>query len=203
MSIMTKQRCLVLNKSWTPIKTIPLRRAVIMLFSEHNDGTPKARVIEPESYQAFTWEDWSKMKPLATDEAIQAANIRFKVPEIILLSRYNKLPKPKVHFSRRNLYKRDEMTCQYCGKQPGSAELNIDHVIPRAQGGQSSWENCVLSCIPCNSKKANRQPHECGMKLLKTPKKPKMDMFKLDELSDIPDSWNAFISEAYWSVEMK
>src|SRR5437870_761778 len=119
-SVMTRNRCLVLNKNWAPVGTVTLERAIIMLFSTYANNEPKARVIEPSSYQAFTWDDWSKLKPELTDEVIRSANMAFKIPEIILLSRYEKLPKPKVHFSRRTLYKRDDMTCQYCGCKPGS-----------------------------------------------------------------------------------
>ncbi|MFX7620976.1 HNH endonuclease signature motif containing protein, partial [Acinetobacter baumannii] len=80
------------------------------------------------------------------------------MPEIILLSKYDKLPAQRVHFSRRTLYHRDNNTCQYCSKKFSTSDLNIDHVLPRSQGGRSSWENCVLACFKCNSKKANRTP---------------------------------------------
>lgn len=196
------QRCLVLNKAWHPITTVALRRAIVMLFSEYKDGTPKARVIEPNTFQPYTWEDWAKLEPVS-DETLKSAHLEFRIPEVILLSRYDKLPQPKVHFSRRNLYKRDDMTCQYCGAKPGSAELNIDHVIPKSRGGQSTWENCVLSCVKCNSRKADKLLHECGMKLRKTPKKPRMNMFKLGGMTKPIESWKQFISETYWSVEMK
>lgn len=203
MSVLAQQRCLVLNKGWAPISTVPLRRAIIMLFTKHEDGVPKARIIEPDSYQVMTWDDWSKLRPKATDETIQAGNIAFRVPEVILLSRYDKLPRPKIHFSRRNLYKRDEYTCQYCGCQPGSSELTIDHVLPKAQGGKSTWENCVLACIGCNSRKADRTPQQAHMKLAKEPHKPHLNMFKLDGMTKPIKSWEQFLGEAYWSVELK
>jgi 5-methylcytosine-specific restriction endonuclease McrA len=200
-AILTSKKCLVLNKNWTPVGTVTLQRAIIMLFSEYDDGTPKAKIIEPDTYQTFTWEDWSKFKPLATDESIAAANVAFKIPEIILLSRYEKLPKPKVHFSRRTLYKRDKMTCQYCGAQPGSEELTIDHVTPRAQGGLTTWENCVLACVECNRKKADRTPKQARMKLLSEPKKPDLNSFRYDTIRPVK-SWESFIGTAYWSVPL-
>lgn len=192
------RRCLVLNKSWTPINTVSLQRALIMLFSMER-GEPKARVIDPESYQTFEWSDWSKLKVLASDEAIQGANIMFKIPEVILLSKYDKLPQRTAHFSRRNLYKRDNMTCQYCGATPGSQELTIEHVIPRAQGGTTTWENCVLACVECNRRKADRTPKQAGMKLRKIPKKPHIRFFRYDTLKPVK-SWEAFLGEAYWNV---
>ena len=198
-SVFERGRCLVLNKSWTPLRTVSLQRAIIMLFSVYEDGEPKARVIEPESYATMTWDDWSKLKPLATDEAIRGARMEFRVPEVILLTRYDKLPQPKVHFSRRNLYKRDGMTCQYCGARPGSQELTVDHVIPRAQGGGTSWENCVLACVECNRRKADKTPKQAKMTLRKTPKKPHIRFFRYDTLKPVK-SWEAFLGEAYWNV---
>jgi hypothetical protein len=198
-AILTSKKCLVLNKNWTPVGTVTLQRAIIMLFSTYDDGTPKARIIEPGTFQAFTWEDWGKLAPLANDEKIAAANVFFKIPEIILLSRYEKLPKPKVHFSRRTLYKRDKLTCQYCGAQPGSEELTIDHVTPRSQGGLTTWENCALACVKCNRKKADKTPKQANMRLLKEPKKPDHNMFRFDTLKPVK-SWEAFLGEAYWNV---
>lgn len=196
------RKCLVLNKNWRPIGTVSLEDAICKVFSTYDDGTPKARIIEPESYQTFTWDDWSKLKPTMDDEKIAASNTFFKVPEIILLSRYERLPKPKVHFSRRTLYKRDKMQCQYCSCRPGSEELTIDHVIPRAQGGGTTWENCVLACVSCNRKKADKTPKQAGMKLLKEPKRPETHLFKFDTHKPIK-SWEAFIGTAYWSVELE
>lgn len=196
------RKCLVLNKTWTPVGTVSLQRAIIMLFSTYANGEPKARIIEPETYSLFTWEDWSKLKPLATDEVIKGANMVFRIPEIILLSKYEKLPQPKVHFSRRTLYKRDNMTCQYCGDRPGSAELTIDHVLPRSQGGLTTWENCVLACVQCNTDKANRTPEQAKMKLFKQPHKPRLHLFRYDTLKPVK-SWESFLGEAYWSVELE
>jgi 5-methylcytosine-specific restriction endonuclease McrA len=201
-SILNKKRCLVLNKNWAPVGTVTLERAIIMLFSTYANNEPKARIIEPSSYELFTWDDWSKLKPLATDEVIQGARCVFRVPEIILLSRYEKLPQPKVHFSRRTLYKRDDMMCQYCGGRPGSEELTIDHVIPRSQGGLTTWTNCILACVDCNTKKRDRTPEQAGMKLLKQPHKPKLHLFKFDTFKPV-ESWKAFISEAFWNVELE
>lgn len=198
-SVFAHRRCLVLNKAWAPVGTVSLQRAIIMLFSEYANGVPKAKIIEPASYQTFTWDDWSKLKPLATDEIIQASNVQFKVPEVILLTKYEKLPLPKVHFSRRTLYKRDNMTCQYCAKRPGSSELTIDHVLPRAQGGTTTWENCVLACVECNARKANRTPAQAKMTLRKEPTKPRMHLFRYDTLKPVK-SWTAFLGEAYWNV---
>lgn len=202
MSVMTHRKCLVLNKTWTPIGTVSLRRAMTMLFSYHSSGEPKARIIDPTTYQAFTWEDWSKLRPELTDDVIRSARVHFRVPEVIVLTGYDKLPKPKLHFSRRTLFKRDGNKCQYCGKKPGSEELTIDHVLPRAQGGETSWENCVLACVGCNSKKANRTPEQARMELIRKPEKPKVQLFRFDSIRPVK-SWEAFLGQAYWNVELE
>ena len=88
--------------------------------------------------------------------------MRLRVPEVVALAGYDRLPEAAVAFSRRNIFKRDHYTCQYCGVQPGTEELTIDHVIPRSQGGTSTWENCVLACVACNKQKADRTPAAGG-----------------------------------------
>jgi hypothetical protein len=200
-AILTSEKVLVLNKNWTPVGTVTLQDAITKLFSTYDDGTPKARIIESDTFRTFTWADWSELRPLATDKKIAGANLFFKVPEIILLSRYERLPRPKAHFSRRTLYKRDKLTCQYCGAQPGSEELTIDHVTPRAQGGLTTWENCVLACVECNRRKADRTPKQANMLLRTVPKKPSTKFLRFDTLKPVK-SWEAFLGAAYWSVEL-
>ena len=97
------------------------------------------------------------------------------------------------------MFKRDHYTCQYCGVQPGTEELSIDHVVPRSQGGMSSWENCVLACVACNKRKADRTPEQAGMRLRKRPVRPTWKPLYADHRARIA-SWAKFISEAYWNV---
>lgn len=202
MTILQKRKCLVLNKNWTPIGTVSLENAITKVFSTYKDGTPKAYIIEPESYQALTWEDWAKLQPNVDEEKISTVNMVFRIPEIIVLSKYEKLPKPKVHFSRRTLYKRDKMQCQYCGCKPGTEELTIEHVVPRSKGGLTTWENCVLACVPCNRKKADKTLAQAGMKLLKEPKKPDLSLYRFETYKPVK-SWQAFLGEMYWSVQLE
>jgi 5-methylcytosine-specific restriction endonuclease McrA len=202
MSSTLSRPVLVLNKHWTPIGTVTLQRAITMLWSEYSDGTPKAKIIEPESFQQMTWDDWSKLKPIATDDVIKAANISFRIPEVIQLARYEKLPAPKVHFSRRTLYKRDSYTCQYCGKQPGSEELTVEHIQPKSRGGLTTWENCVAACVECNHRKGSKTLAESGLTLRSKPCKPKVSFFR-SEITKPIKSWENFISEIYWSAELE
>jgi len=200
MTALRNRKVLVLNRGWNAIGVVTLERALVMLFSEYKDGTPKARIIDPtKDFQTFTWEDWSRLRPKNGEDTIKGTNLVFRVPEVILLSKYDKLPQHKIHFSRRTIYKRDANTCQYCGCMPGTEELTIDHVLPRSRGGKTTWENCVLACVGCNSKKADRTPEEAYMKLRKQPKKPMIPLFKGDIRIK---SWEAFLGEAYWNVTL-
>ena len=197
-----KSPVLVLNKVWTPIDMVSLQDAIPKLFSTHNDGTPKAKIIDPTSFETFTWDDWSQVKPLLTDSVIRSSNVAFKVPEVIIYTKFDKFPQPKATCSRRNLFKRDHYRCQYCKKQPGTEELTIDHILPRSRGGETSWTNCVLSCIDCNARKANRTPDEAGMSFLKKPIKPSAHLFQFDKSIRL-ESWKQFLSDVYWNIELE
>jgi 5-methylcytosine-specific restriction endonuclease McrA len=106
-------------------------------------------------------------------------------------------------FSRRNIFRRDRYTCQYCGEQRALRDLTIDHVVPRSREGRSTWENCVVACVSCNSRKANRLPAEAGMRLNREPRRPSW-MASIDiSRPERQESWNRFLSRAYWDVELK
>ena len=135
-----EQPTLVLNRNWQPVHVATVERALVLLWNE------SARVVDPEDFQLYTWEDWSKLKPVNGEPFVQAVKFRLRVPEVVALTGYDRTPQATVTFSRRNVFKRDHFTCQYCGTQPGTEELTVDHVLPRSQGGVSSWANCVLAC---------------------------------------------------------
>lgn len=195
------KKVLVLNKSWRPVTILTLEKALIKLFSEYKDGEPKAIIVDcSNGFQTLTWNDWSKIKPLEDEEHLRSVNASFRIPSVIQLTRYDKVPIKKVHYCRKTIYKRDFYKCQYCGGQPGTEELSIDHVIPRSHGGLTTWDNCVLACVKCNTKKANRTPEQANMKLLRIPKKPKMNMFRCDiKVKD----WETFLGASYWLVELE
>jgi 5-methylcytosine-specific restriction endonuclease McrA len=113
------------------------------------------------------------------------------------------MPNPAAVFSRRNLFRRDHNQCQYCGLRPGTAELSIDHVFPRSRGGKSSWENCVLACMDCNRRKRDRTPEEAGMRMLKRPEKPRWSPVLEVPVGRVRQSWERFVSEAYWNVKLE
>jgi 5-methylcytosine-specific restriction endonuclease McrA len=187
---------LVLNRNWQPVNVATVARALVLLWNE------SARVVDPHDFQLYTWADWSSLRPQADELFIQAVRFRLKVPEVIALDGYDRVPQATVSFSRRNIFKRDHNTCQYCGVQPGSEELTIDHILPRAQGGVSSWENCVLACVACNKRKADRTPEQARMRLRHKPARPHWKPLYARHDMRI-ESWAKFVSEAYWNVTLE
>ncbi len=187
---------LVLNRNWQPVNVASVARALVLLFNE------TARVVDPADYQTYTWADWSRLHPRHGERFVQAVRFRLRVPEVITLTGYDRLPRAAVTFSRRNIFKRDRFTCQYCGAQPGSEELTLDHVVPRSQGGESRWENCVLACLACNKRKADRTPQQAAMRLRKQPLRPTWKLLYAGHHARI-ESWSKFVSEAYWNVELE
>src|SRR5262245_55061965 len=193
---MLERPTLVLNRNWQPVGVATVARSLVMVWNE------SARVVDPDDYRLYTWSDWSKLTPREGERFLRAVSQRLRVPEVVVLARYDRLPESAVTFSRRNVYKRDHFTCQYCRAQPGSEELTIDHVVPRAQGGVSSWQNCVLACIACNRRKADRTPQEARMRLRSKPVRPAWRPLYTASAVRI-ESWSKFVSEAYWNVELK
>ncbi|MCA9065923.1 MAG: HNH endonuclease [Planctomycetaceae bacterium] len=186
---------LVLNRSWQPVAVSTVARALIKVWNE------SARIVDPVSFQQYSWQDWAELEPPEGDPVIRTQWMELRVPEVITLTHYDRLPVKVVAFSRRNVFKRDNHTCQYCGRRPGSEELTIDHVIPRSHGGVSSWSNCVLACIECNTFKANRTPEQAGMPLRKSPVRPAWNPLYVPQGVRI-ESWSKFVSEAYWNVSL-
>ncbi len=187
---------LVLNRNWQPVNVATVARALVLLWNE------LARVIDPTDYQTFDWNDWSKLRPADGDRFVQAIRFRVRVPEVVTLTEYDRLPTAAVSFSRRNIFKRDKYVCQYCGEQPGTEELTIDHVVPRAQGGESAWDNCVLACMDCNHRKADRTPQQAGMKLHREPVRPMWKPLYASHNVRI-ESWSKFLSEVYWNTALE
>lgn len=187
---------LVLNRNWQPVNVATVARALVLLWNE------SARVVDPADYQQYDWDDWTALRPAEDEACVRSVRLRIRVPEVVTLRDFDRLPAAAVTFSRRNIFKRDHFTCQYCGKQPGVNELTLDHVKPRSQGGESRWDNCVLACIGCNHRKADRTPEQAKMRLRRAPVQPRWNpLYAAHEVRI--ESWSKFISEAYWNAELK
>lgn len=158
---------LVLNKAWIPIHIISWKKGMSLIYQNH------AHPLDRD-YIAYSFEDWLdfSIKNGADYAKVHTVNYGIAVPEIVVLTKYDKLPARDVKFSRENVFHRDKYRCQYCGIQLHVKELTIDHIIPKAQGGRSVWTNVCACCKPCNNKKADRTPEKAGMKLIKHVVKP-------------------------------
>lgn len=196
MSVSVLERpTLVLNRNWQPVSVATVARSLTMLCNE------SAHVVDPDDFRLYTWSDWARMAPRDGEAYIQSVRFRLRVPEVLTLTRHDRPRESAVTFSRRNIFKRDHSTCQYCGGRPGSQELTIDHVIPRSHGGSSTWENCVLACVACNARKANRTPEQAHMRLRRAPFRPAWKPLYASSGIRI-ESWSKFLSEAYWNVTL-
>lgn len=195
VTITLQRPTLVLNRNWQPVGVASVARSLTLVAAE------RARIVDPSDFQLYTWADWAKLVPKDEEPFVQSVTFRIRVPEVITLTEYDRVPTNAVTFSRRNIFKRDRYTCQFCGIQPGSEDLTIDHVLPRSRGGTSTWENCVLACLECNKRKADRTPTEAHMPLRKTPVRPTWRPLYARHDMRI-ESWSKFVSEAYWTVEL-
>ena len=196
MTAVLERPTLVLNRNWQPVNVATVARSLVLVWNE------AARVVDPRDYQTYDWADWSRMAPAEGEPFVRSVRQRLRVPEVVTLTEYDRLPTAAVSFSRRNLFKRDHFACQYCGCQPGAGELTIDHILPRSLGGASTWDNCVLACVACNKRKADRTPEQSGMKLRKPPVRPDWRPLYAGHRVRIA-SWAKFVSEAYWTVELE
>jgi 5-methylcytosine-specific restriction endonuclease McrA len=199
-------KVLVLNKLYMAIRVVSARRAFVMLAKE------LAEVIHVDegkyvNYDFASWQDVAAFQREFERERhdwVKTVRCDIAVPRIIRLFGYDRLPAQAVKLNRRNLFARDRNQCQYCGKHFPTADLSIDHVLPRAQGGGDTWENLVCACIWCNAKKGGRTPEQANMKLVRPSKRPKRNpLITLRLGSEKYQSWKTFLDEAYWSVELR
>lgn len=129
------------------------------------------------------------------DEVVCSPSISMRLPAVVRLKKAMGSVKRVVKFSRLNVLVRDNYRCQYCGERKEARAINYDHVIPRAQGGKTVWENIVSACYSCNNRKANRTPEQAGMRLLSVPRRPKtlpMSGMRIPK-DQIHASWASFI----------
>ena len=202
MSNVLCDQVLVLNRLWQAVNVCSVRRALALLFEGN------AQVVfgmGDGDYRTLDFQQWRDLSRTSPDPegSVGTVSFRIRVPRVILLMGFDRFPKKEVKFTRHNLFERDRNTCQYCGKTFDRRDLNLDHVIPRDRGGPTTWENIVCSCIPCNTRKANRTPAEAQMHLVRKPKRPKWRPFvQVSFGASIHDSWRHFLDVAYWNVEL-
>lgn len=195
---MINSAVLVLNRYYQPVHVTSVRRAFSLLYQ----GVAKAL---DSQYRLYEFDDWAALTAAAHD-SVTTVNRQIRIPRVVVLLAYEYLPKGRVRFSRLNIYARDHDTCQYCARQLPRSELNLDHVNPRSQGGKTSWENVVCSCVPCNLKKGGRTPEQAGLRLLKKPVRPRWTpLFRGAVRRNTYREWLPFLTLAdasYWNAEL-
>ncbi len=197
---------LLLNRHYAAIHVVNVKRAFTLLAQE------LAEVVSVEDGQwvGYDFDSWREISELRSafkepdQDWIRTYRCEIQVPRILRLFSYDRVPRSAVKFNRRNLFARDGNRCQYCdGKFPLS-ELSIDHVVPRSQGGKTTWENVVCACVACNVRKGGRTPVQARMALRKVPVKPKTSPLVVLKLGSAKyQSWRAFLDAAYWHAELK
>jgi len=175
MSVLTK-RVLVLNRSYLPVHVTSCRRAISLLYQ----GI--ARAVDDE-YRTFDFVAWRRQGIPRQGESIGLVSGTMRVPRVVLLIGYNRVPRRAVRFTRFNVYARDRHRCQYCNQRLTRTEMNLDHVFPRSRGGTSTWDNVVCSCHRCNRIKGGRTPEEAGMPLRRRPFKPGWSPLLVEEFN--------------------
>ncbi|QOJ16021.1 MAG: HNH endonuclease [Planctomycetia bacterium] len=197
---------LVLNRLYMAVRVVNARRAMTMVYRRLAEIVH----VEDGKFLSYDFEDWidvsrarSSFEP-ETHDWIRTVRFQIAVPKIVRLLGYDKLPRTNVKLNRRNLYARDQNRCQYCGKRFATVDLSVDHIVPRSQGGITSWDNVVCACLRCNVRKGGRTPEQAGMRLITVPRRPKRSPILTVKLSDSRyASWKQFLDFAYWNVELK
>ena len=166
-------RTLLLNFTYEPLGVIGWQRAITMLC------LGKVEVVR--SYAT----------------ALRAVSWTVPMPAVVKLQRFVKRHRVRVALSRRNVFLRDNFRCQYCGGAFSVKELTCDHVVPRSQGGQMTWENVVAACGPCNRRKGGRTPEQAKMALRAPPRRPQEIAPHVAigaGISALPEPWREFIA---------
>jgi 5-methylcytosine-specific restriction endonuclease McrA len=167
---LNKATVLVLNRNWQAINVRTPMEAICQMAT----GVATALEIEGEEhFRPVKWDEWITLPIRAQDQAIHTVRGPIRMPTVIVLANFAKVPKKRPKFCARNIRDRDGNRCQYTGKVLKPEEGSIDHILPRSRGGKDAWENCVWASKAVNSRKGNRLPQEAGLKLLTAPKAPK------------------------------
>lgn len=186
-------KVLAVNKGWFPIEIVTHKDAFRLMCKGH----AKAMETIENSYVMHTMESWMDMHMHENYDKINTVSMEIPVPEIIVLTEYDKIPKRFINFSKGNLLIRDNYTCGYCGCEVTNETGTIDHIHPQSKGGQTNWTNCIIACMKCNHKKADNLPYGQFKPRVKAkePKTPSPIYRVNDKLkkTEYPKSWEPFL----------
>jgi 5-methylcytosine-specific restriction endonuclease McrA len=168
-NLIHKPIVLVLNRNWQAINV----RTPADAFCQLATNVATALDVDGESIRPVTWDEWIYLPIREQDESVHTVRGAIRIPTIIVAVNYARVPKRRPRLSARTIRERDGNRCQYTGRPLRPEEGSLDHVVPRSRGGRDSWENLVWSAKEVNQRKADRLPHEAGLKLLSVPRAPK------------------------------
>lgn len=165
------EQVLLLNTTFEPIAVVSWRKAVTLVFLQ------KVEVLG------------------VYDREVKSVSRSVRLPAVVRLLHFVRNGRSGVKFSRRNVFVRDDFTCQYCGKKFEARHLTCDHLIPRSRGGLTEWTNIVTSCIPCNLRKGDKLPEERGMHPRRKPYRPTDYQLLLlgSEVKVLPEIWRDYL----------
>ena len=198
---------LVLNRFYMAVHVVAVRRAMVLLYRD----LAEVIAVEDGQYFNYDFEAWRELSEFVSaddedpdeSEWIRSVNFSIQVPRVIRLNFYDKIPKLTLRFNRRNLFARDQNTCQYCGHVFPLSQLSFDHVIPRSRGGKTTWENVVCCCLKCNGRKGDRKPEEVGLKLIRKPVRPQQNpLLKVKLDNPKYEIWKTFIKMGTSALEV-
>ena len=182
------QPVLSLNASWQALGTKTVKEALIAMLGGDGGNNPPAVAIDmefpvsadgsvdwdnPTNTSPVSWEEWIKLPVREYDLAIRTATMTIRAPRVIVQTNYGKMPVVQPRPTKDAIRKRDGGVCQYTGKPLTNREGNVDHVVPRAQGGKNTFENMVWSSKEINSLKADKTPQQAGLRLIRKPAAPR------------------------------
>lgn len=157
----------MLNQNYEPLMVCNARRAVVMLLGA------RAELVEP------------------SDRLVRSVRSVIGLPSVVRIIRYIRRPRQEVRLTKQNVLRRDHYTCQYCGASGGV--MTADHIVPKSQGGEDSWDNLVCACTACNNAKGDRSLRQVRMRLLKNPRRPHYMAFLQYSIKHPDNRWRPYL----------
>ena len=188
-------RTLVLTQAYRPHEVVDWKDAITRMFAGKIEVLIQYEEVLAHIDRSTLASFPDLRRSLRNVLGVDAEGFDIKVPAVVVLRRALGKTKSGVKFSKISVAQRDGFCCQYCGDRLPLSQLTYDHVLPRSRGGKTVWENIVMACRPCNSRKADRTVEESGMRPLNAPTRPHIlpmaePVIRLD---DAPEEWIPFI----------